>query len=62
MTFHRPLDISEATRLTRAGRLAEATALLQHQLRGTAPAQKAAATTRTIDVDPRTGVPHDDCR
>lgn len=49
--------MAEATRLTRAGRLAEATALLQRQSPGTARAPGSAPATdaRTIDVDPRTG-------
>ena len=56
----------EATRLTREGRLLEATALIQRMLGGagagpdTDPAQRptasaAAATPRVIDVDPDTG-------
>ena len=47
--------MSEALRLTRLGRLAQATALLQRQLHGSVPAPNAASATRTIDVDPRTG-------
>lgn len=57
----------EATRLTREGRLAEATALLQRALQGEAPAQSATARrrdaafsgtgppTRIVDIDTRTG-------
>jgi len=54
MTLHRPQEMAEATRLTRAGRLAEATALLQRLLRGAIPARPAPQADRTIDVDLRT--------
>ncbi|TCZ64978.1 extracellular catalytic domain type 1 short-chain-length polyhydroxyalkanoate depolymerase [Roseicella aquatilis] len=62
-----PNPMFEATRLTREGRLAEASALLQRLLRGEAPAATAATTPqdigapvsgrlpRMIDVDPETG-------
>ena len=55
MTFHRPQEMAKATRLTRSGRLAEATALLQRLLRGAIPARPAPRAEQTIDVDPRTG-------
>jgi poly(hydroxyalkanoate) depolymerase family esterase len=62
-----PKDMLEATRLTREGRLAEASALLQRLLQGDAAAGPAAATPdgsagtpigrlpHIIDVDPETG-------
>lgn len=66
MNAIRPYDMAEATRLTRAGRLAEATALLQRLVQGNsrpvaavAPAGTAAEPggrpPRIIDVDPETG-------
>ena len=55
MTFHRPQEMAKATRLTRSGRLAEATALLQRLLRGAIPDRPAPRAEQTIDVDPRTG-------
>jgi poly(hydroxyalkanoate) depolymerase family esterase len=69
-----PPDMLEATRLTRAGRLTEATALLQRLSRGEATANTAAAEAsssgtadlrrgrqlpRIIDVEPKTGEPVD---
>jgi poly(hydroxyalkanoate) depolymerase family esterase len=60
------MDVLEATRLTREGRLAEATALLQRVLHGksespaappSAPATPPAPTGRIIDVEPETGEP-----
>lgn len=72
MTIALPPDILEATRLTRAGRLAEATTLLRRLSRGEPPpsgnpggnAAEAAAHARhqpprIIDVDPETGEPTD---
>lgn len=62
-----PNHMLEATRLTREGRLTEASALLQRLVRGEEPADTAATTPqgtagpaagrlpRTIDVDPETG-------
>jgi poly(hydroxyalkanoate) depolymerase family esterase len=53
-----PAEMAEVTRLTRAGRLPEATALLQRLLRGEAaprPREAAPRAPRIIDVDPDTG-------
>ncbi len=62
-----PAHMLEATRLTREGKLAEASALLQRMLRGGAPADIAATRShdasapaagslpRVIDIDPETG-------
>ncbi len=64
MTVMLSSDMLEATRLTRDGKLAEATALLQRALRGdssaaTPPARNtpgpSEATARIFDVDPETG-------
>jgi poly(hydroxyalkanoate) depolymerase family esterase len=64
--FMNPLStaaMTEATRLTREGRLAEATALIQRVLHGISPAQAAQAPPaavpdrRIVDVDPATGEP-----
>lgn len=55
--------MTEATRLTREGRLAEATALIQRALHGTPPAPPpqtsaaAAAGAPIVDIDPATGEP-----
>ncbi|MEN0075996.1 MAG: PHB depolymerase family esterase [Paracraurococcus sp.] len=59
MTAIPPASMFEATRLTREGRLTEASALLQRLLQGAAPASPAgsapARRPRIIDVDPETG-------
>ncbi|MGO8780198.1 MAG: alpha/beta hydrolase family esterase [Rhodomicrobium sp.] len=54
MTYRMPKEMAEAARLTRAGKLAEATALIQHLLQGRgAPGQAQSSSNTTAGALPR---------